>query len=281
MADSFRNKRFFYINSANRISGTSSAFCVPIQIPIQEEYDSMCITQVSIPISYYLVPAGMNQMQLVENGTTVTITIPSGNYNVNSFCTVVEALLTSNSPNLLTYKMTYPTSFTQNNTGLITFTVTSSVITCSFVFNPENYLNEQFGFPSGSTVTFVSGSLVSTNVVNYVNENTLFIHSDIVTNGSDDVLQEIYGNNTTALSIMTWVPPQVKAYSKRLMAPKNQLMNVYVTDENNRPINLNGQEMQFTLLVYKTDSINDSVQKFIDLCKTFMQYITEQINQSY
>jgi hypothetical protein len=281
MADSFRNKRFFYINSANRISGTSSSFCVPIQIPVNEEYDSMCVTQVSIPISYYLVPAGMNTMQLVENGTHVTITIPSGNYNINSFCLIVQALLTSHSPNSLTYTMTYPSSFTQNNSGLITYTVSSTTVTCSFIFDPENYLNEQFGFASGSTVTFQTGTLVSANVVNYVNENTIFIHSDIVSNGADDILQEVYGTNNTVLSIMTWVPPQVKAYSKRLMAPQNQLMNVYITDENKRPINLNGQEMQFSLLVYKSDSINDSVQKFIDLCKTFMQYITEQLNQAY
>jgi hypothetical protein len=133
------------------------------------------------------------------------------------------------------------------------------------------------GFASGSTVTFSGGQLISSNVVNFVNENTLFIHSDIVSNGSDDILLDIYGSTSQALSFITYLCPEIKSYSKQLKAPKNQIMNVYLTDSNNKPINLNGQEMQFTLLLYKRGEFKTIIVHFIELCKNFIKFITERI----
>jgi hypothetical protein len=279
MCEAYKDKRFLYINSANRLSGTSSSFSVQIQLPTNEEYDTCIVTQLSIPVSYYLIPIGSNTMQLSENGTIVTVTIPPGNYNINSFCTIVPPLLNASSPNDLTYTMSYPSAFTQNNTGYITYTVSNSGIACKFIFNAKNYLNEQFGFNSGSTVSFNNGTLTSTNVVNFINETTLFIHSDIVSNGSDDILQEVYGNNTQQLSVVTWTPPEIKGYSKLLKVPKNQILNIYLTDENNIPINLNGQNMQITLLCYRRGSFKQSILQFIEIVKTFIQWVIETFSQ--
>lgn len=280
MSEAYKDKRFLYINSANRLSGTSSAFSIGIQLPAEEEYDSCVVTQVNIPISYYLVPASGNTFILTELGVSTTLSIPPGNYNINSFCTIVAALLTSGSAFGWVYTMTYPTSYTQPNTGLITYGVSSNSGQPSLTFNRLNYLNEQFGFVNNSKNTFVNNTLVSTTVVNFVNENTLFLHSDIVSNGSDDTLIEIYGQNNQALSYMTFLCPEIKGYSKRLKTPKSQIMNIYLTDENNKPINLNGQEMQFTLLCYRRGEFKATVTKFIEMCKTFIQYITEHISQN-
>jgi hypothetical protein len=277
ISEAYKNKRFFFINSFNRLSGSSNAFSIEVQIPSNEEYDSVCVTQVSIPVSYYLIDAGYNTFQLKENNTIVTITIPAGNYNINSFCTILPPILNSASPNGLTYTMTFPQSFTQNNTGMITYTVSSSIISVSFIFNANNYVNEQMGFPSGSTATFSNGILVSSNVVSFLNENTLFLHSDIVSNGSDDVLVEVYGTNTQALQYITYLCPEIKSYSKQLKAPKNQIASFYLTDENQKPINLNGQELQITLLMYKRGDYKTIIVQFIELCKNFIKFITEKI----
>jgi hypothetical protein len=277
MSESYKNKRFFFINSFNRLSGTSNAFSIEIQVPSNEEYDSVCVTQVSIPVSYYLIDAGYNTFQLKENNSTVTITIPPGNYNINSFCTILALILNSASPNGLTYTMTFPQSFTQNNSGLITYTNSNASITVSFIFNPNNYVNEQMGFASGSTVIFSSGQLISSNVVNFQNENTLFLHSDIVSNGADDILQEVYGTNTQALQYVTYLCPEIKSYSKQLKAPKNQIANFYLTDENNKAVNLNGQDMQITLLMYKRGEFKTIIVTFIEMCKHFIKFITERL----
>jgi hypothetical protein len=277
MSESYKNKRFFFINSFNRLSGTSNAFSIEIQVPSNEEYDSVCVTQVSIPVSYYLIDAGYNTFQLKENNSTVTITIPPGNYNINSFCTVLALILNSASPNGLTYTMAFPQSFTQNNSGLITYTNSNASITVSFIFNQNNYVNEQMGFASGSTATFSGGQLISSNVVNFQNENTLFLHSDIVSNGADDILQEVYGTNTQALQYVTYLCPEIKSYSKQLKAPKNQIANFYLTDENNKAVNLNGQDMQITLLMYKRGEFKTIIVTFIEMCKHFIKFITERL----
>jgi len=275
MADPTKNKRFFYINSFNRLSGTSSAFSVAIQMPAHEEYDACCVTQASIPISYYLVASGYNTFILTEFNTNVTITIPVGNYNINSFCTVVPILLNAASPNGWTYTMTYNSSFTQNNNGLITYTVSNNTSQPSFTFT--NFLNEQFGFNFNSTVKFSSNSLISTNVVNFINEQIIYIHSDIVSNGSDDVLQEIYGANSQQLSVISYQCQDIVPYSKKFKGFTNQVMNIYLTDGHNVPINLNGADIQITLLCYRSNLFQNHINNFINITTNFMKYITEQI----
>jgi hypothetical protein len=173
--------------------------------------------------------------------------------------------------------MAFPQSFTQNNSGLITYTNSNASITVSFIFNQNNYVNEQMGFASGSTVIFSSGQLISSNVVNFQNENTLFLHSDIVSNGADDILQEVYGTNTQALQYVTYLCPEIKSYSKQLKAPKNQIANFYLTDENNKAVNLNGQDMQITLLMYKRGEFKTIIVTFIEMCKHFIKFITERL----
>ncbi len=261
-------KKFVMINSVNRIAGTSSAFSVGVQIPTTEDYDRCVVTQASIPISYYLIPQGYNTFQLTEGVSTVTISIPVGNYNINSFCSIVQGLLTTYSPNRWTYTMTFPQPYSQTSTGLITYTVTGSTSNPSLVFNAKNFLHEQFGFNIGSTVTFNSGTLTSINVVNFINETTLFIHSDIVDNGNDDVLQDIYATNTQSLSTVVYQCPDLIGYSKKFKVARNQVFNFSLTDAHNAGINLNGQDMQITILLYKKST-------FENIAVNFMKYMAQ------
>ena len=75
-----------------------------MQIPLNEDYDSICVPQISIPISYYLIQDGYNTFTLIENGSSYLVTIPVGNYNLNSFCEVVSSLL-SNTTSIYIYKL--------------------------------------------------------------------------------------------------------------------------------------------------------------------------------
>jgi hypothetical protein len=272
------NKRFLYINSFNRLSGTSSAFSIQIQVPPNENYDACTVTQVFIPVSYYLIVAGSNTFNLVENGVETEVTIPAGNYNVNSFCTVIPVLLNAASPNGWVYTMTYPQSFTQNNTGHITYGVTGNGgQQPEFHFNDQmdkhNYVNQQFGFDYGAQVPFVANALVSLNVVDFTNQTTLFIHSDIVDGGDNDIIQEVYHGDSTQLSILDFVTPDVDGFSKRLRIPGSQIANFYITDQNNKTIDLNGLDCVFTILLYKR---ND----FYIKANAFMKYLLESQHES-
>jgi hypothetical protein len=279
MIDATLNKKFFYINSLNRNTGTSSQFSISIQMPTHEQYDACVVTAATVPISYYLVSNNYNTFNLQENGQIVTITIPAGKYNLNSFCTVVPNLLNAASPNRWTYAMTYNTSFTQNNNGMINYTVTGNSSQPSFIFTAQNALNEQFGFSSGSTVTFTTGTLQSSNVVSFVNEQIIYIHSDIVSNNSDDILVELYGSNAAQLSVITYQCQDIVPLSKKFKGVNNQIMNVWLTDGHNIPINLNGQDIQFTLLCYKSNMFLDNVNIFMRYIKHYIQEKASQEQQ--
>jgi hypothetical protein len=263
------HKRLFYLNSATKLSGTTSNFTVPLQIPQGEQYDRITVLQANIPVSYYLIQAGYNTFILKEGTQSVTITIPPGNYNVNSFASMVAGgtgLLTTNSPNGYTYTMTYPTSFTQNNTGLYTYSVNSSAMTISIITSTYPVF-EQLGFPSNSTNMFVAGSgvstLISSNVLKFINEDTLFIHADLCDNGSDDILQEIYNNNNSALSNISFLSTDPLSYSKKLTTNKAQTISISLTDENNLPINLNGLNMVVTIMLYKDPKFYQQFEAYV------------------
>ena len=74
------------INSEDRASGTAGAFSY--YIPNDGFYTHAIVLGCNIPVSYYLVQAPYNTFTLHEAGTNTIVTVPPGNYNVNSFKTV-------------------------------------------------------------------------------------------------------------------------------------------------------------------------------------------------
>jgi hypothetical protein len=238
-------------------------------MPENDHFDRVVCTQLNIPVSYYLVQAGLNWFQLKEpNYNAVTITIPAGNYNVNSFGIILVSLLNtaSLSLNSYTYSFTFPTSYTQNQTGLYTFSVNTTSSPISFITN-KNPVYEQLGFDPDSTNTFTVGSgqstLVSTNVVKFINEDTLFIHSDLVDGGDTDILQEVYNDNVSQLSNITFLNPDPLSYSKKLKNSRSQTASFYLTDEFGNPINLNGLNLVMTLMCYKDNKFYEQFSELI------------------
>lgn len=253
--------KMFYINGASRLTGTNSNFTHSIQIPSNSEFDRVVILQLCVPASMYVVPANYNTFVLTEGSTSITIAIPPGNYNANSFLIVLKDLLNHSSPNGLTYNITYPNSFNSANTGKFTYTVTGSS-TVSFTFSTNLY--EQFGFYDNSVNTFVAGALVSANVIKFYQQDCIFIHSDICSNSEQAILQECYFNNTN-LSNMTYMCPDPQAYSKKLNTNKANVYTFSITDEIGREIDLNGLNWGATLLLFKRDD-------FTEVFKTYMKY---------
>ncbi|MDR3502854.1 MAG: hypothetical protein P4L79_09750, partial [Legionella sp.] len=147
--------------------------------------------------------------------------------------------------------MAYPSTSTSANTGKYTFSVTGNgTFQPSFSFTNE--MHEQFGFSLGVVYPFVGGSLMSANVVSFVPETRVFIHSDIGINhdDGDSVLQEIYGNNTIPLSMMSYqLTTDPSAYSKQLRSDKHNVYNFWLTDKGGNQILLNGQDIMITLLL--------------------------------
>ena len=259
----YTKKQIFYINSKYKISGTDSNFYYGLNIDVTQDFDWVVLLKASIPKSYYLIQDGLNTFTLKENGFPVVITLPPGNYNRNSMKIILQDLLNAASPNLWTYTVTYDQPARSFDRGKYVFTVFENDSQPEFVFTHTLY--EPLGFNSNSTNVFVDNVLISTNVINLSRENTIFLHSDICQNDtSDNVLQEIFTSDTTDYGYIFFNNINVESYAKKYI-PGARAYNFYLTDEDANPINLNGLNINLTLMIFKENKIDSLIQKYIKL----------------
>ncbi len=259
------NPYYVFINSRNRLSGTDENFTYNIEIPDGFDYDHVVVLNALIPKSYYLIQAGAleNIFQLKENNTTVTVTVPIGSYLLSAFRTEIGTLLSNASPNGLTYTLSYP-PLSGPDTGKWTFTQTNGAIISSLIFN--EHLFEPFGFFSKSTNVFNGTSLVSTCVIKLQSEDRLLIHSNIANNPTgNDILVSINSTTSINYSSINYVCPAPEFYSRLLSSKNLKTCSFSLTDENNELIQLNGLNMNITLLLYKKDPIFDQIRSFMKM----------------
>lgn len=250
-----QSSRIYYINSQNRLAGSDSSFSY--RIPMDDQYTHVCVLQASIPMSFYLVRDGFNTFTLNENGTDIDIVIKPGNYNYSNFITEVKNKLNNFSVNNWVYSVVFDTQ-----TAKYTYSVTNNGgIQPMFTFG--NHLSQQFGFETNKTYSFVGDALVSSNVVNFVPEGTIFIHSNIV-NSDTSILQEVYSNNTIPFSNIVYeLTTDVKCYSKKLRTNTSNVFNFSITDEATSELYLNGNPVLITLLLWKEDNFSEMFKKYI------------------
>lgn len=259
-----QSQRMYYIDSHNRITGTHSQFSYKIDMPKDKEYTHCCLMSASIPKSYYLIASGYNTFTLNENKSSAIITVPPGNYSATSFKTTLTTLLNTASPNGWIYAIALPNSLTGANTGKFTYTVSgNSGNQPSFTVTTNVY--EQLGFDPNTTNNFVGDTLTSINVIKMQLEDTLYIHSDLGSNGSDDILNEIFVSNSVDYSTIKYQCPDVDAYSKELQTINSSVFSFWITNEDSQVMNLNGLNVVFTLLLYRKDPIFKNIKDYIKI----------------
>ena len=122
------------------------------------------------------------------------------------------------------------------------------------------------GFLSGSTNVFNGTTLVSTCVIKLQSEDRLLIHSNIAQNpGMDDILVSINSTTSINYSSIAWDCPAPEFYSHRLSSQNNNVYSFSLTDENGELIQLNGLNLNLTLLLYKKDAIFDQLRSLMKM----------------
>ncbi len=259
------NPFYVFVNSRDRKSGNDSDFTFDVSFPSGMEFTHVVCLNALIPKSYYLIQddAKEHTFELMEDDTTVKIVVPVGSYLLTAFKTVVGDLLTSNSPNGLVYNLSYP-SIAGPDTGKWTYTQTNSAIQSTLTFN--DHLFEPFGFYKNSTNMFNGTTLVSTCVIKLQSEDRLLLHSDIVDNlGKDDVLVSINSTSSINYSSINYLCPAPEFYTRTLNSNTQNTCRFSLTDEQNEPLNLNGLNLNFTLLFYKKDDIFEKIKAFLKM----------------
>jgi len=257
------NPFFVFINSRNRIDGTDSNFTYAINFPADLEFDRVVVLNALIPKSYYLIQSGDNTFQLQEGSSIVTITVPIGSYLLSTFKNTISSLLTAASPNGLTYTVTYPVN-SAPDTGLWTYTQNNGSIVSSLIFNSTLY--EPFGFLPSSTNVFSGTTLISTAVLKLQSEDRLLIHSNLTDNaGNDDVLVSINSTTSINYSSINYECQSPEFFSRILNSQHNNTYSFQLTDEDDKIVDLNGLNLNMTILFYKRDDIFERIKAFLKM----------------
>jgi hypothetical protein len=259
-----RASKLIYLDSEERISGSSSNFSYAIDIPDGAKYDTCCVLSMTIPRSYYLVRSGQNRGILVlagEGGASPVehpFEIPPGNYNADNFAEVLLALLNGITTGMPVVPGTFTITFS-TITGKYTYSY-AGLGTAAIKLEDPSRLGHQMGFDEISVNHFVGGTLQSKNVVNFVSTSTLFLHSDMV-DDSTDVLQEVYADNSLPFSNLVYNCRAPGMYAKKLRNNTSSLFNFSLCDEHDKEVDLNGHEILFTLILYRREDLTKTFQK--------------------
>lgn len=236
------------INSRNRESGNDSHFSYKIKLPQPNRFKYVSCLKVLIPKSYYLV--GENQTFTLQEGETNTeITFTQGSYSRKNFQANMQALL--NEYGTWDYTVSYP-SIQENDpdTGKWTITVANNAnVQPSLIFT--NYLYEQFGFSKDSTNTFVEDSITSDNVIKLQAEDTLVIHSSLVNNDGDDILETVFATAELSYSNVIWNNPCPLENATLLTTNTNNIYDFSITNEDGINIDINGLNAVIVLLFFE------------------------------
>lgn len=259
-----QNPYYVYVNSRDRIAGSDENFTYNIQFPEGEEFTHVVLLNALIPKSYYLIQTNTsldNVFTLRENGVSVTVTVPVGNYSLSTFKNTIGTLLTTASPNTLTYTITYPAN-NMPDTGKWTYTQNNSAVQSSLVFN--EHLFEPFGFLSQSTNVFTGTTLISRAVIKLQSEDRLLLSSSLVNNGRDSILASINSTTSINYSSINYECPDCQFYS-HLISEKQNTVSFTLSDENFEVISLNGLNMNLSLCFYKKDDIFEKIKTFLKM----------------
>jgi len=222
-------------------------------------FDTVCLVQASIPKSFYNMPSGYNTFTLRENTTSVTVTIPPGNYNRINLQSVLATVLTSASPNGRTYTVSYPPS-TQADTFHYTFTVNSIAITVQFIFTSISPFR-QLGFDVG-TYTFTPGisssTLESINALNLSYILRAFIKTNLVADATDSILEEILSfGSFPSSSVVHYIQYNFDMNSRKLSPGAKNSWNFVLQDAFSQEISLEGVPWAFSVVFFQRNKTHE------------------------
>ena len=144
-----------YVNSRNRSNsgGTDSNFefyFEQLANPIRT-FTKISLLNISIPKTYFLVDN--NEFFLIEGSSTITLSMPHGNYNIMSFAETLSQVLINGSINGFIYKVTSDIGRSLNApiTGMYKYIIQGNINNLPVSIEVGTTLFEQFGFNRNST----------------------------------------------------------------------------------------------------------------------------------
>jgi hypothetical protein len=254
----------YYIDSFDRVSGTSSNFlCEPLSLN-NEKFTHCAVKQVSIPKVFPNIPTNYNTFTLKEGAVSRTITLEVGYYNKNTMIAVLPALLNAASVlngNSWVYTITYRGALEVQNFKF-TFNVSGNGASQpSFIFT-QSQVWLQLGFDVG-THPFVGSTLTSDNIINFNPTSKLYIVSDLVSSSNESILQEVLNVDVVGFGSCIFYQNQgnLDLESKEIVGNQKNSFNIQLINENGQIVDLQGQNWSFSLIFYNRNDTNELMRE--------------------
>ena len=270
-----------YIDSKNRLSGgTSSNFDYQIELPKNNNYDTVALLGASIPKSWYAIQSGYNQFTFQEDAVTppVRLSVPLGWYSRAKFAFQIslmlnaQALLNSNLradgliPNNFTVVASSATAGGDDDrmTFIVNKDILARVDQPRITFTDTDFTCVQFGFALGSINVFANNTLQSSSVQNMQSLNCLIIKSDLVRYG---FLEYIPCSGEGNLSVIQYICQQIEYRGRELVSNigNTSKFNFQIIGNNEKLVDLNGLDVQLRLIFFKREDYFDIARSHIIL----------------
>ncbi len=245
-------KKNILFNSSNRTFGTSSNF--QIQYSLRQFYkcNSLYISSVTIPSSFYVINTINNFLFIIFGQSEYEIIVNPGNYTPSELVAAIQTPLSAISTDLT---VSYNT-----NTGLFTFSTSSAAFGLD-ASEINNLLTSVMGYPLGLYAASTSPK-TSSNVANLTGPKYIQIVSTALSYQSSF---EPSSTNTNVKDVILRIPIKVNSfdmivyenYNENNLIPYGReipnIIDISLIDEQGNPINLNGCEWSFNLVAIFTD----------------------------
>ena len=233
--------------SPNAIDFTSK-ITPPIELGSDTKYE-MALVNMTVPNTWFNISAELgNNVIRYNNGSVwrANIVIPDGQYSVDSLNNLLQAQMLLNGDYVTSDPVSYDiTIYGDNNTLKVVVQIANGYqldLSLSSIY-------KLLGFDSG----IISTTTMAPHAADLSNGITSFIlHSDLITStyingGAGDILY-VFNFSVGAGFFQTFEPNQlifIPIRSQSLL----ELMRFYITDQLNRYVNFNGEDMTVTVYI--------------------------------
>lgn len=253
-----------YINSKNRISGSTSDFFVTVPgfldlADNQENYKiKLSVLRAVIPYSFYNLSTNNNKFRLTEsdadgisNLVSNDFSIPIGNYDAITFRNKIKELIDAwVRPSPFTYTFLFDRV---THKFSLSIAEDNKKIKLEFLGDDSAYI--QFGFTENSSVsaTFPSKEIISSNVIQLSGDHQVYVKCSL----SNDNMVDM-NTNSSSLTLVTLPvdsPPfHLLTYTemddKADVFISNKIIDnfrLFLTNQNSQALNLNGLDWEIVL----------------------------------
>jgi len=248
-----------YVDSDNRISGTSHDFIFNIRDLELKKYKFFNLVNVSVPKSYYYLNGSDGFYIQEENIATGTIAEyyivpPRGNYTLKGLLAETNALLSA----LIgiahyTYTISYDgPEKVQIGKFKITAAAYDESIYETTIYTSKPQIARAYGLDLDAVEFFdSSGVYISTSIIQLSYES-LLLHSSLIrgNNTNNDVIALMNTRNTPDFSYIQYENIHDSILNEINPSP---LVRFYITDIDNNIINLNNVQVNLTLNLVEED----------------------------